>query len=241
MSIPIIIQARTGSKRLPRKVLAELAGSTVLGHVIDRCRQAKNVGEVLLATTVEPGDDAVAELAASLGIPVYRGSESDVLLRYIEAARTIDADVLIRITADCPLVDPRVIDRVADMYLESPADYVFIENYPDGLGAAELMTLSALETTLAETEPEDTYYREHVMTYILERPGRFVHNIVQAPERWRKPEIHLSVDDADHLENARRIAEHFAPRTDFSLEEVVEFLESRPDLYARATGAEPVA
>ncbi len=230
MKPPIIIQARTGSKRLPRKVLAELAGRTVLEYVIRRCRQSKNSSKVIVATSALPEDDAVAQLAAFLETPVYRGSENDVLLRYTEAARYFDATVLIRITADCPLIDPAFIDRVVDIYRQAPVDYVFVQGYPDGVGAAELLTLSALERSLAETRPDETYYREHVMTYILNHPEKFSLHIEDAPSAFLKPEIHLSVDESDDLEIVRRICGHFAPRLDFHTEEIMEFLADHPDL-----------
>lgn len=230
MKPPIIIQARTGSKRQPRKVLAELAGGTVLECVIRRCQQSTNSSEVIVATSTLPGDNEVAELTAFLGIPVYRGSENDVLLRYIEAARKFDATVLIRITADCPLIDPAVIDRVVDIYRQTPADYVVVQGYPNGVGDAELLTLSALERSLAETSPDETFYREHVMTYIVDHPEIFSLHIEDAPAAFWKPEIHLSVDEPDDLEIVRQIYKHFAPRLDFHAAEIMEFLADHPDL-----------
>lgn len=230
MKPPIIIQARTGSKRLPRKVLAELAGRTVLEYVIRRCQQSTNSSEVIVATSTLPGDNGVTDLAALLGIPVYRGNENDVLLRYIEAARRFDATVLIRITADCPLIDPVIIDRVVDIYRQTPTDYVLIQGYPNGVGAAELLTLPALERSLAETRPDETYYREHVMTYIVDHPEKFSLHIEDAPTEFWKPEIHLSVDEPDDLAIVRRICEYFAPRLDFHTGEIIEFLADHPDL-----------
>lgn len=227
---PIIIQARMGSKRLPGKVLATLSSHTVLEFVIQRCRLSKNTSEIMVATTTLPHDDAVMELAASLGVLVCRGSEDDVLSRYVDAAQLLQASVLIRITADCPMIDPKLIDRVVDMYQHAPADYVFVQGYPIGLGAAELLTVSALRRSLAETSIEEKYYREHVMTYILDHPEKFALHIENAPPEYRKPEIHLSVDEPVDLDIVRRICEHFAPRLDFQTQEILGFLENHPDL-----------
>lgn len=228
----IIIQARTGSKRFPRKILAELAGMTILDYVIRRCLMSKNCSGVVVATTILPGDDMVEEIAVFRGIQVYRGSEDDVLSRYVDASVHYGAEVIVRITADCPLIDPVVIDRVVDMYNETPADYVFVQGYPDGLGAAELVTLSALERSLSETNANETYYREHVITYILDHPQKFSLHIENAPYMFRKPEIHLSVDEPTDLEIVRRICENFATRLDFHIKDIMLFLENHPDLAA---------
>ena len=232
MKPAIIIQARSGSKRLPQKVLAAFAGKTVLEYVVRRCQQAKHASCCIVATSNLPADDAVSELAASLGVLVFRGSENDVLLRYVEACRQYGVEVLVRITADCPLVDPKIIDQVIEQYERAPADYVFVQDYPNGLGAAELMTLPALERTLAETTPAQTHYREHVMTYIIEHPKEFSLSLLDAPDALRKPTIHLSVDCPEDLEITRQIAEHFAPRMDFDIPEVLGFLEQHPELAA---------
>jgi len=231
MRPPIVIQARTGSTRLPGKVLANVAGRTVLEYVILRCLQNRSGAGVTVATSVRPGDDAVETLAASLGVRVYRGSEDDVLSRYVEAARMLGADVLIRITADCPLIDPRVIDQVVEIHRHAQeADYVFVQDYPVGLGSAELVKLSALERSLAETSPGQTYYREHVVTYILDHPEKFRLHLEDAPPAFRKPNLHLAVDEHEDLEIVRHICEHFAPRIDFRTDEVLTFMEENPDL-----------
>jgi spore coat polysaccharide biosynthesis protein SpsF (cytidylyltransferase family) len=143
----------------------------------------------------------------------------------------LGASVLMRITADCPLIDPNVIDQVAEIYQQARgADYVFVQGYPVGLGSAELVTLSALERSLAETSPGQTYYREHVITYLLDHPEKFHLHIEDAPPSSRRPNIHLAVDEREDLEIVRRICEYFAPRIDFQTYEVLTFLEENPNL-----------
>jgi len=187
---------------------------------------------VIVATSVLPTDAAVENLAVSLGVPVHRGSEEDVLCRYIEAARRFGADVLIRITADCPLLDPTVIDKVIEIYRSRPVDYITVEGYPVGLGDVELVTLPALERCLAETFPAETYYREHVATYIPTHPNHFHWRSESPPLAFKKPEIHLAIDEPDDLEIVRRICEYFSPRLDFRTAEILAFLEENPELLA---------
>jgi spore coat polysaccharide biosynthesis protein SpsF len=227
---PIVIQARMGSRRLPGKVLAELSGRTVLEYVIQRCKLSGYASAVMVATTTLPRDDPVVDLCERLNTRVYRGSEDDVLSRYLGASRTLDATHLVRITADCPLIDPVVIDDVISICRKTPADYVYIQDYPNGLGDAELLAVSALERSVAETTSNDSYYREHVMTYMVEHPEKFTLKIVDARAPFRKPEIHLSVDEPADLEIVRKICAFFYPRFDFGMEEILTFLDDNPDL-----------
>jgi spore coat polysaccharide biosynthesis protein SpsF len=227
-----IIQARTGSTRLPGKVLKPLADHTVLWYVIQRCRQAQRIAEVMIATTDKPDDDPIVEIAAQQGIAVFRGSEQDVLGRYIGAARQCAADPILRITSDCPLIDPEIIDAVVEEHVRAGADYACIAGYPRGVGDAETMTLSALETAYRETTPADTGYREHVMTYLTDHPEKFRVTIGNAPSWARGAPWRLCVDEVADLKIVQRICEHFAPRVHFSLSEILTFLRAHPELAA---------
>ncbi|MCK4821032.1 hypothetical protein KA005_35030, partial [bacterium] len=142
------------------------------------------------------------------------------------------ADPIVRITGDCPLIEPAVIDEAINLYDETHADYVYIKGYPIGVGEVEVLPLSALERILKETTSEDIYYREHVMTYIMDYPEKFKVNIQEAPELYQRSDIRLTVDEPDDLEVIRRICEHFSPRVDFSLPEVIEFLDQHPEIAA---------
>ena len=168
-----IIQARMGSTRLPGKVMKRLCDDTVLGYVITRCQQSRKLHGILVATSNLPADDCVAEFAALRNIPIFRGSENDVLSRYIEAAKTVEADVVVRITADCPVIAPEVIDKVIILYENQNPDYAFIDGYPNGLGAAEVLSLAALERASDQIDTDEGYHREHVMTYLLENHEKF--------------------------------------------------------------------
>jgi spore coat polysaccharide biosynthesis protein SpsF len=225
-----VIQARTGSTRLPDKVLAPLGRRQVLAYVIERCRQSHELDGVAVATTTSPADDIVAQLGRSMEAAVVRGSETDVLGRYLQAADELHVDVLVRITADCPLIDPAVIDRVCGRYAEAPADYVFFEGYPNGLGDAELVRVAALRRAAAATTFNDTSYREHVVTYLTAHPEAFTLAVGGAPSECRRPDLRLSVDEPADLELVRRVVDHFGERLDFTSAEIIAFLEAHPEI-----------
>jgi spore coat polysaccharide biosynthesis protein SpsF len=178
MKTVAIIQARMGATRLPGKVLKLLCGYPVLGHVIRRVKASSRLDGIVVATTVSPADDAVAAACPSWGATCFRGSEQDVLSRYYGAAQMAGAEVIVRITADCPLYDPALLDRMlADFaqpdYTGAVPDLMsnVIERFfPRGLDT-EIVTFAALERTHREaTHPYD---REHVIPYIYQHPNLF--------------------------------------------------------------------
>jgi len=161
-----IIQARMTSTRLPGKVLADIDGRPALAGMLVRVRRAVHAGHVVVATTVNATDDPVAKLCEELGVAVHRGDEMDVLGRYIEAAKAVDADPIVRLTADCPMIDPGVVDQAIQIYLESGVDYVsngIQRTYPDGLDV-EVFSRHSLE--VAGREATHPFLREHVTPYI---------------------------------------------------------------------------
>ncbi len=150
-----IIQARTGSTRLPGKVLRDIGGATMLARVVRRVKRARRVDEVVVATTTEAADDAVVAECAKIGAGVFRGSELDVLGRYYRAACAAQAEVVVRITSDCPLIDPELVDRVIDARAAHDVDYVsnsLEKTYPRGVDA-EAMTFAALASAYLLTSP----------------------------------------------------------------------------------------
>jgi spore coat polysaccharide biosynthesis protein SpsF (cytidylyltransferase family) len=227
-----IIQARTGSTRLPGKVLMPLGERSVLERVIRRCQQSRQLAGAMVATSDLRGDDAVVRLAHDLGVSVFRGSESDVLDRYVGAATHAGADVVVRITADCPLIDPEVIDRVLARFAAERLDYCWAEGYPNGLGDVEAVRSEALARAAAATTPSETFYREHVTTYIREHPEVFALAVELAPEKERRPFFRLSVDEAADLEVVRRVSEFFHPRLDFRCTDIIAFLDAHPEIAA---------
>lgn len=168
--VAVIAQARMGSARLPGKVLATLGGRSVVSHVVRRAQAVDGVDRVCVATTADPADDPVAEEAARAGAEVFRGSETDVLGRYLGAARELDAELVMRVTCDCPLIDPEICAAVLRLRAERGADYacnVMPPLWPHGLDC-EVFTMAALERAADEgTSPRE---REHVTPWMREHP-----------------------------------------------------------------------
>ena len=161
--ITAIIQARMGSTRLPGKVLKEISGHSMLWHVVTRVRQANTLDQVVVATSDKVSDDAIASFCEQEGFLCFRGSESDVLDRYYQAARWAGATVVVRITADCPLIDPVVIDQVVSAYLENDCDYannVMQRTYPDGLDAEAFSFEALAQAWLSGSSPETCRKRQ---------------------------------------------------------------------------------
>lgn len=229
MKIVAIIQARLGSSRLPRKVLMTIADKSMLEHVVNRVKKSKLTDEVLVATTTNVNDLAIIELCDLLGIKTFRGSEEDVLDRYYQAAKYSKADQVIRVTADCPIIDPKRIDEVVEYQLKTQADYTantVIETFPDGQDC-EIFTFSALKQSWLEAELSSE--REHVTQYIKKHPEIFkianvsYHQNLSA-HRW-------TVDDREDLEFIRLIhAELYGANKFFTMEEVLEVLKRKPHL-----------
>lgn len=231
-----IIQARMGSTRLPGKVMLRVCGHSVLAHVIGRVQAAAGIDRVVVATSIEPEDDAVVGEAVRYGAQVFRGSAEDVLARFCGAAQMAGADAVARITADCPLFDPVLLAAMVRRFREraaggQPLDYLsngLIRTYPRGLDA-EIFTLEAL--TRCAVEATRPYEREHVTPYIYEHPEKFAIEAytgtpdlsahrwtLDTPEDWKLIETIYRA-----LGNGRAI---------FPTASILSLLESRPELVA---------
>jgi spore coat polysaccharide biosynthesis protein SpsF len=228
-----VVQARMGSTRLPGKVLADLAGRPLLLRVVERARRARLLEEVVVATSDLPADDAIAELCAREGVPCFRGSEADVLDRYHGAAHAFDADPVVRLTADCPLLDPALVDLVLERYAGGSEDYVALAAgaaglrlacYPSGFNV-ECCSRAALERASREaTAPSD---REHVTPYLW-RSGRF--RTALLPAERDLAHLHCSVDTSEDLELVRAVWVELG--RELGLAGVLELFARRPELPA---------
>lgn len=230
MSVVIIVQARMGSTRLPGKVLADIHGRTMLARVVERAARARLVRSMVVATTSDGSADPIAAEAVRLGVGVFRGNEVDVLDRFYRAALAHAASVVVRITADCPLADPDVIDNVVGAFLESRPSAHFASNciersYPRGLDV-EVASMSALETTWREAAEE--YERAHVFPYIYRNPARF--RIVSLREPVDLSAMRWTVDTREDLEFVRAIYQRMGAHGVFSWKEVVTLLGREPEL-----------
>jgi len=172
MTLAVIVQARAGSSRLPRKVLEPLGTKRVLDRVLDRCRRIATADRIVCAVPDGEADDDVADAAKAAGVDVFRGPEGDVLARYAGAARTAGASQVVRVTSDCPFIDPDVVDQLVALFRESGADYAsntLLPGFPRGLDC-EVMPADALfRAEAGATDPAD---REHVTAWIRNRPGQ---------------------------------------------------------------------
>ena len=223
-----IIQARMGSTRLPGKVLLDLAGAPVLARVVNRCRRAATLNDVVVATTTLAADDPIVALCRANNWPSFRGQEDDVLDRYYQAARQSRAEVVVRITSDCPLIDPEIIDLMVKTFLEPGAlDYAGNSlpprTFPRGLDV-EVFSFEALAR--AWREDHNPAWREHVTPYIYRHPEKFrLHAVVNNPDlslmRW-------TVDTAEDLAFVRKIYGYFG-HDGFSWREVLQLLERYPE------------
>jgi spore coat polysaccharide biosynthesis protein SpsF len=222
-----IVQARMGSNRLPGKVLADIEGHPMLWHVLWRVRAARTLDEVVIATTTESADDAIVAFCAENDVRCFRGSKTDVLDRYYHAARQYQAGVIVRITSDCPLIDPETVDKTVRAFLAKEVDYasnVVVRTYPRGLDT-EVMSFAALQATWSEAP--QPYQRAHVTPYLYENPGRFTILSVTGEEdnsayRW-------TVDTSADLEFVREVYARFKNET-FSLDDVLQLMEREPRL-----------
>ena len=230
--IVAIIQARMGSSRLPGKVLMDIAGKPMLVHVVERARRSKLINRVVVATTTDIQDDAIEKCCQVRGFDCYRGSVHDVLDRFYKAAVKYHSDVVVRFTADCPLLDPEVVDHTISEFLRAGVDFAanrlpppLKRTYPIGLDT-EVCTFQALER--AWKEAKEPHEREHVMPFMYDVSGRF--NILQVDYVKDYGDIRWTVDTAEDLELVRRIFSHFSNRDNFSWLEVLSLFERDPDL-----------
>lgn len=211
--IGCIIQARVGSKRLPGKVLMDLGGQPVLRRVLDRVALVPSIHKIVVATSTMPEDDLIVSYCEKWGVSCYRGSEDDVLDRFFRSAALYQFHAVVRITGDCPLLDPAVVEKVLREFLRSGADYgsnVFpVRTYPDGLDC-EIMTMEALQR--AWDEAAEPFDREHVTPYIWRQPEEF--KLVTVSSTADMSHLRWTLDTAQDLQNIRDL---YARQTDYRL------------------------
>ncbi len=225
-----IIQARMASTRLPGKTLADLGGAPVMDRVLSRVGRAERVSDVVVAITDRPVDDQLEEHLDALGANVVRGDSDDVLSRFGLVADGFRADAYLRVTADCPLIDPGVVDDVIAAFAKGDVDYcsnVLARTYPIGMDC-EVISSAALRTALDEAA--DPAEREHVTPFIYRHPERFRLRNVEAPAWAARPQLRLTVDEPNDVELLRHIVAELGP--DASLREILELLDTRPDIAA---------
>lgn len=226
-----IIQARMGSTRLPGKVMMRIADKTVLGHVIERVKQAEKIDEIVIATTTNDRDDVIVKEAKNCGVKHFRGSEEDVLSRYYHAAKENAADIIVRVTSDCPLIDPYIVDKVINFYLDN--EYALVTNagidltqrtYPRGMDT-EVFPFAVLEDAFLNADKK--YQREHVTPYIYENynDNIYIYKNGQDLSNYR-----LTLDTQEDFILIQTIYEElYEGKHDFYLNEIVQLFKSNPE------------
>lgn len=231
MKTGVVVQTRMGSTRLPGKVMLDICGKPVIEHVIDRLGQSKYLDEFIIATTVLPQDDVIAEKAENIGVKCFRGNEEDVLSRYYYAAKQHNLDIIVRVTSDCPLIDPFIIDNMLKFFISNDFDLVANvapnitqRTFPRGLDA-EVFSFLSLERAFNNAAKQ--YQREHVTPYIYEEGSRiyyYKNNIDYSKYRW-------TLDTEEDFELITAVYRHlYKGNHDFYFKDILELLKRFPEI-----------
>lgn len=235
-----IIQARMDSTRLPRKVMRVINGRPMLSYMLERVLAAKNIDRVVVATSVEPSDNPIVEFCQGEKITCYRGSLDDVLDRYYQTALKLKCDIVVRLTADCPLIDPMVIDTVIDIYQSN--NYDFVANtvppggtFPEGMDV-EVFSFELLERAWREARKPSE--REHVTFYFWKNPQLLSIYRYDLPENFSK--YRLTVDYYEDFEVFSCLITELYPQNHlFSLRDIINFLDTHPEIIKKNLGVIP--
>lgn len=229
MKVVCLVQARVGSTRLPGKILKEICGKTILHHEIDRLKKCKEIDEIVIATTDKKDDDKIVNEAKKLSVKYFRGSENDVLSRFYYSAKENNADIIVRVTSDCPCIDFEILDKMLiyfkDKYKEKQIDYLsntINRTYPRGYDI-EIFTFSALEKSYINAEKE--YEREHVTPYIYDKTNNFLKLSFENKDDYS--EYRVTLDTIEDFIVIKNIFENLYYKNPyFKLNDVVQYLNN---------------
>lgn len=224
----IIIQARTGSHRLPRKVLASIERKPMIWHVVNRLKKVNGVDQIILATTRKKEDEKLIQIANDCDVRIFQGKANDVLDRYYNCAIKFNADPIIRITADCPLIDYDIINKMLKIFELNKFDYVcnnFPPTFPDGLDV-EIFSFKSLKKSFEKAKLRSE--REHVTPFIRKNENNFkVHNYKNKKDLSK---YRFTVDEKEDLKFIRKIFTKFQPQTNIILKDILKILDENPEL-----------
>ncbi|GIN64065.1 hypothetical protein J27TS8_40580 [Robertmurraya siralis] len=228
MKVAAIIQARMGSTRLPGKVLKKVLGKTLLEYQVERVLRAHTIDEIIIATTTKKEDDQIVDMCKQLSINYYRGSEHDVLSRYYEAAKKFEVDIIVRLTSDCPLIDPEIIDKTVQVFLQGKFDYVsnsIIRTYPRGMDTEVFSFQGVSEINKNAVK---NYEREHVTPYWYERPENYRIKVVSHYTDLSKYRLTVdTIEDFKLISNI--ISSVYIKNRHYTLEDIIKVISDNPD------------
>jgi len=235
VNIVIVVQARMSSSRLPGKVLMPILGETLLSRMIERLQMIKHPAQIVIATSEEESDNVIEQEALKINIPCYRGNLNNLLDRHYQAAKKFNADIVLKIPSDCPLIDPRIIDTVLDFYFSNESEYDYVGNlhpatFPDG-NDVEIMTIGCIEK--AWKEAERPLELEHTTPYIWENPEKFrIGNVAWDTGLDYSMSHRFTIDYVADYQFIKRVFEELYPKkADFSCNDILDLLDQQPEIY----------
>ncbi|UOE51714.1 glycosyltransferase family protein [Mucilaginibacter sp. SMC90] len=233
--ILIVVQARMASSRLPGKVMLPILGKSLLARMIERLQMIRYEAGIIIATSEMPDDDIIINEAINIGIPYYRGSLNNLLDRHYQAAKLYNADIILKIPSDCPLIDPRIVDDVLDYFFDNREAFDFVSNlhpatYPDG-NDVEIMTMQCL--TKAWESANRTLELEHTTPYIWENPHLFrIGNVIWPADLDYSMSHRFTIDYAEDYYFIERVfRELYANNPQFSCDDILNLLNQKPEIY----------
>jgi spore coat polysaccharide biosynthesis protein SpsF len=231
----IVVQARMSSSRLPGKVMMPILGKSLLHQMTGRLQMIGHKALIVIATSEEPSDDIIEQEAKNIGVPCFRGSLNNLLDRHYQAAKKYNADTILKIPSDCPLIDPRIIDLVLDFYFDHPGQFDYVGNlhpatFPDG-NDVEIMTMACLERTWHEASRQ--LELEHTTPYIWENPDKFsIANVAWSSGKDYSMSHRFTIDYKADYDFINKVFEELYPiKPNFSCEDIVSLLEEKPEIY----------
>ncbi len=229
MKIGIIIQARTGSTRLPKKVIMEIGSMPMIVYMHKRVSLSSMADEVLIATTDSPSDDELVKVLEENSIPFFRGSEEDVLDRYYQAAKSKGYDAIVRLTGDCPLIDPELIDKIINRYKEENDEKAYVSNiltetFPDGMDI-DMFSFDALKDAWNNANLKSQ--REHIRPYLK---GNEKFKQIEIVSDKYLGNIRITVDEPEDLKLIRKIVDKFNGEMNYTLADIIDLLNNDSDL-----------
>lgn len=230
MKTVAIIEARMTSKRLPGKVLKKVEDKPMLKYLIERLDLVKSLDDIVIATTNNETDNVIEDFAKQESVKIFRGSENNVLERVLFAARNNHAQTIVKITGDCPIIDPNIVEYCIRMYKENNVDFLsngHIRSYPDGMDVA-VFEISSLEKSYNLTS--DKLDLEHVTLHMRKNPSLFAPLYLLAPPELHWPELGLTLDEPDDLKLITKIIEHFGKERIFTCNDVIQFIKTNKKL-----------